>query len=154
MKKLMMMAVGCALAFMIAGCGDSSSATPPAKSAAPVANTPQELGAMFGKAMVQQDKEALLKLCTAEAVSSKELSKLLKSFDDNGFKAKMKEMQEKNPVFSGEIGEPKDRDIEKYGEGVSIVQVTLTVDGNVSTGPVVVAKKVDGSWKVIDYLGN
>ena len=152
MKKLMMMAVGCALAFMIAGCGDSSSATPPAKSADPVANTPQELGGMFGKAMVQQDKEAFLKLCTDEAMSGK-LSKLLAAFGDEGFKAEMKEMQEKNPEFSGEIKEPGASDIEKYGKDITIVQTIITVDGKVSTGPIFAAKKVDGSWKVIDYLG-
>jgi len=148
----MMMAVGCALAFMIAGCGDSSSATPPAKSADPVANTPQELGGMFGKAMVQQDKEAFLKLCTDEAMSGK-LSKLLAAFGDEGFQAQMKEIQGKNPVFSGEIKETEARDIEKYGTHIAIVQSTFTIGGEISTGPVFVAKKVDGSWKVIDYLG-
>ena len=144
MKKLMMMAVGCALAFAIAGCGKSS-----------VANTPQELASMFGKALVQQDKDALLKLCTSEAASGEEISELLKAFDDEKFKAEVKELQGKNPVFSGEIKEPKTPDMareieEKFGAGAVIVEAIITVDGRVSTGPCLAAKKVDGSWKVID----
>ena len=133
MKKIMMTAIGCALACFIAGCGDAdSTATPPAP-AISTAKTPQELGALLGEAMVNHDKDAFLKFCAEEAMNSK-LPMFLADFDDEGFKSQMKEVQKKNPVFSGEVKETP-RDIEKYGAGIAVVQMVFTIDGNVSTGP-------------------
>lgn len=150
----MMIAIGCALAFSIAGCGDTDSTVAPA--AAPTvatARTPQELGGLLGEAMVKLDKDTFMKFCTEEAMNSK-LPKFLADFDNEGFKSAMEKMQKKNPVFSGAVKETTASDIEKYGAGIAVVQMTLTIDGDMKTGPYFIAKEIDGSWKLIALLDN